>query len=198
MKEKIKVTAVVMFLGVIFSGILVAYKLVNTIIPSFDGGSASVFDYLLIVTVTVSMVLKLAVGSMGLRAVSKKTSPPDMQKMLKTSGKLAVVLVLIGVLNIIFNVVNGQVVFVIEVFDIATDILLGFVYILASASVRAGREDVRILDYQIKKLTVGFTKKVIQPFFVWFYEYCKYIQFCRGVHRTPARRAAVPDSCRQF
>lgn len=76
MKEKIKVTAVVMFLGVIFSGILVAYKLVNTIIPSFDGGSASVFDYLLIVTVTVSMVLKLAVGSMGLRAVSKKTSPP--------------------------------------------------------------------------------------------------------------------------
>mgnify|MGYP000148788129 FL=1 len=60
--------------------------------------------------------------------------------MLKTSGKLAVVLVLIGVLNIIFNVVNGQVVFVIEVFDIATDILLGFVYILASASVRAGRE----------------------------------------------------------
>ena len=28
----------------------------------------------------------------------------------------------------------------IEVFDIATDILLGFVYILASASVRAGRE----------------------------------------------------------
>lgn len=134
MKEKIKVTAVVMFLGVIFSGILVAYKLVNTIIPSFDGGSASVFDYLLIVTVTVSMVLKLAVGSMGLRAVSKKTSPPDMQKMLKTSGKLAVVL------NIIFNVVNGQVVFVIEVFDIATDILLGFVYILASASVRAGRE----------------------------------------------------------
>lgn len=39
MKEKIKVTAVVMFLGVIFSGILVAYKLVNTIIPSFDGGS---------------------------------------------------------------------------------------------------------------------------------------------------------------
>ena len=43
MKEKIKVTAVVMFLGVIFSGILVAYKLVNTIIPSFDGGSASVF-----------------------------------------------------------------------------------------------------------------------------------------------------------
>ena len=72
MKEKIKVTAVVMFLGVIFSGILVAYKLVNTIIPSFDGGSASVFDYLLIVTVTVSMVLKLAVGSMGLRAVSKK------------------------------------------------------------------------------------------------------------------------------
>ena len=75
MKEKIKVTAVVMFLGVIFSGILVAYKLVNTIIPSFDGGSASVFDYLLIVTVTVSMVLKLAVGSMGLRAVSKKTSP---------------------------------------------------------------------------------------------------------------------------
>lgn len=142
MKEKIKVTAVVMFLGVIFSGILVAYKLVNTIIPSFDGGSASVFDYLLIVTVTVSMVLKLAVGSMGLRAVSKKTSPPapDMQKMLKTSGKLAVVLVLIGVLNIIFNVVNGQVVFVIDVFDIATDILLGFVYILASASVRAGRE----------------------------------------------------------
>ena len=139
MKEKIKVTAVVMFLGVIFSGILVAYKLVNTIIPSFDGGSASVFDYLLIVTVTVSMVLKLAVGSMGLRAVSKKTSPPDMKKMLKTSGKLAVVLVLIGVLNIIFNVVNGQVVFVIEVFDIATDILLGFVYILASASVRAGR-----------------------------------------------------------
>ena len=138
MKEKIKVTAVVMFLGVIFSGILVAYKLVNTIIPSFDGGSASVFDYLLIVTVTVSMVLKLAVGSMGLRAVSKKTSPPDMQKILKTSGKLAVVL--IGVLNIIFNVVNGQVVFVIEVFDIATDILLGFVYILASASVRAGRE----------------------------------------------------------
>lgn len=136
MKEKIKVTAVVMFLGVIFSGILVAYKLVNTIIPSFDGGSASVFDYMLIVTVTVSMVLKLAVGSMGLRAVSKKTSPPDMQKMLKTSGKLAVVLVL----NIIFNVVNGQVVFVIEVFDIATDILLGFVYILASASVRAGRE----------------------------------------------------------
>ena len=113
-----------MFLGVIFSGILVAYKLVNTIIPSFDGGSASVFDYLLIVTVTVSMVLKLAVGSMGLRAVSKKTSPPDMQKMLKTSGKLAVVLVLIGVLNIIFNVVNGQVVFV-----------------------------------------IGFTKKVIQPFF---------------------------------
>ena len=96
MKEKIKVTAVVMFLGVVFSGILVAYKLVNTIIPSFDGGSASVFDYLLIVTVTVSMVLKLAVGSMGLRAVSKKTSPPDMQKMLKTSGKLAVVLVLIG------------------------------------------------------------------------------------------------------
>ncbi len=131
MKEKIKVTAVVMFLGVIFSGILVAYKLVNTIIPSFDGGSALVFDYLLIVTVTISMVLKLAVGSMGLRAVSKKTSPPDMQKMLKTSGKLAVVLVLIGVLNIIFNVVNGQVVFVIEVFDIATDILLGFVYILA-------------------------------------------------------------------
>ena len=131
MKEKIKVTAVVMFLGVVFSGILVAYKLVNTIIPSFDGGSASVFDYLLIVTVTVSMVLK---------AVSKKTSPPDMQKMLKTSGKLAVVLVLIGALNIIFNVVNGQVVFVIEVFDIATDILLGFVYILASASVRAGRE----------------------------------------------------------
>lgn len=60
--------------------------------------------------------------------------------MLKTSGKLAVVLVLIGVLNIIFNVVNGQVVFVIEVFDIATDILLGFVYILASSSVRAGRE----------------------------------------------------------
>ena len=135
MKEKIKVTAVVMFLGVIFSGILVAYKLVNTIIPSFDGGSASVFDYMLIVTVTVSMVLKLAVGSMGLRAVSK-----NMQNMLKTSGKLAVVLVLIGVLNIIFNVVNGQVVFVIEVFDIATDILLGFVYILASASVRAGRE----------------------------------------------------------
>ena len=134
MKEKIKVTAVVMFLGVIFSGILVAYKLVNMIIPSFDGGSASVFDYLLIVTVTVSMVLKLAVGSMGLRAVSKKT------KMLKTSGKLAVVLVLIGVLNIVFNVVNGQVVFVIDVFDIATDILLGFVYILASASVRAGRE----------------------------------------------------------
>jgi hypothetical protein len=44
MKEKIKVTAVVMFLGVIFSGILVAYKLVNTIIPSFDGGSASVFS----------------------------------------------------------------------------------------------------------------------------------------------------------
>lgn len=80
MKEKIKVTAVVMFLGVIFSGILVAYKLVNTIIPSFDGRSASVFDYLLIVTVTISMVLKLAVGSMGLRAVSKKTSPPDMQK----------------------------------------------------------------------------------------------------------------------
>lgn len=140
MKEKIKVTAVVMFLGVIFSGILVAYKLVNTIIPSFDGESVSVFDYLLIVTVTVSMVLKLAIGSMGLRAVSKKTSPLDMQKMLKTSGKLAVVLVLIGVLNIIFNVVNGQVVFVIEVFDIATDILLGFVYILASASVRAGRE----------------------------------------------------------
>lgn len=128
-----------MFLGVIFSGILVAYKLVNTIIPSFDGGSASVFDYLLIVTVTVSMVLKLAVGSMGLRAVSKDITA-GYAKMLKTSGKLAVVLVLIGVLNIIFNVVNGQVVFVIEVFDIATDILLGFVYILASASVRAGRE----------------------------------------------------------
>lgn len=87
MKEKIKVTAVVMFLGVIFSGILVAYKLVNTIIPSFDGGSASVFDYLLIVTVTVSMVLKLAVGSMGLRAVSKKTSPLDMQKNVENFGQ---------------------------------------------------------------------------------------------------------------
>ena len=152
MKEKIKVTAVVMFFGVIFSGILVAYKLVNTIIPSFDGGSASVFDYLLIVTVTVSMVLKLAVGSMGLRAVSKKTSPPDMQKMLKTSGKLAVVLVLIGVLNIIFNVVNGQVVFVIEVFDIATDILLGFVYILASASVRVKQRISSDFRLQNKKI----------------------------------------------
>ena len=87
--------------------------------------------------------------------------------MLKTSGKLAVVLVLIGVLNIIFNVVNGQVVFVIEVFDIATDILLGFVYILCLRK-RSCRQRISS-DFRLpnKKLTVGFTKKVIQPFFVF-------------------------------
>lgn len=140
MKEKIKVTAVVMFLGVIFREFWLHTSWLIRLSRHLTADRHRYFDYLLIVTVTVSMVLKLAVGSMGLRAVSKKTSPPDMQKMLKTSGKLAVVLVLIGVLNIIFNIVNGQVVFVIEVFDIATDILLGFVYILASASVRAGRE----------------------------------------------------------
>lgn len=87
MKEKIKVTAVVMFLGVIFSGILVAYKLVNTIIPSFDGGSASVFDYLLIVTVTVSMVLKLAVGSNGTESRFKKDITAGYAKNVENFGQ---------------------------------------------------------------------------------------------------------------
>ena len=140
MKNNLRAVSVVMLISLIFSGSLLYYKLSDVIIPSWSQKGVDLYVYVLVFVIMVSMILKFITGMFGLTAFTKGTTEDEKQKKLKISGKLAVPIAACGLLCLFIKLFYADQFLVIDVFDIALDILLGFMFIICSMFVRAGRE----------------------------------------------------------
>ena len=140
MKNNLRVVSVVMLISLIFSGSLLYYKLADVIIPSWSQEGVDLYVYVLTFVIMISMILKFITGMFGLTAFTKGTTEDEKQKKLKISGKLAVPIAACGLLCLFIKLFYSDRFLVIDVFDIALDILLGFMFIICSMYVRAGRE----------------------------------------------------------
>ena len=140
MKNNLRVVSVVMLISLIFSGSLLYYKLSDVIIPSWSQEGVDLYVYVLVFVIMISMILKFITGMFGLTAFTKGTTEDEKQKKLKISGKLAVPIAACGLLCLFIKLFYADQFRVIDVFDIALDILLGFMFIICSMFVRAGRE----------------------------------------------------------
>lgn len=140
MKNNLRVVSVVMLISLIFSGSLLYYKLSDVIIPSWSQEGVDLYVYVLVFVIMVSMILKFITGMFGLTAFTKGTTEKEKQKKLKASGKLAVPIAACGLLCLFIKLFYADQFLVIDVFDIALDIILGFMFIICSMFVRAGRE----------------------------------------------------------
>ena len=129
-----------MLISLIFSGSLLYYKLSDVIIPSWSQEGVDLYVYVLVFVIMVSMILKFIAGMFGLTAFTKGTTEKEKQKKLAVSGKLAVPIAACGLLCLFIKLFYADQFLVIDVFDIALDILLGFMFIICSMFVRAGRE----------------------------------------------------------
>lgn len=140
MKNNLRVVSLVMIISLIFSGSLLYYKLADVIIPSWSQDGVDLYVYVLTFVIMISMILKFITGMFGLTAFTKGTTEDEKQKKLKISGKLAVPIAACGLLCLFIKLFYSDRFLVIDVFDIALDILLGFMFIICSMYVRAGRE----------------------------------------------------------
>ncbi len=140
MKNNLRVVSLVMIISLIFSGSLLYYKLADVIIPSWSQEGVDLYVYVLAFVILASIVLKFITGMFGLTAFTKSTTEKEKQKKLTVSGKLAVPIAACGLLCLFIKLFYSDRFLVIDVFDIALDILLGFMFIICSMYVRAGRE----------------------------------------------------------
>lgn len=140
MKNNLKIVSIVMLLSIILSSSLLYYRLSDIIIPSWTQEGVDLYVYVLAFVIMVSMILKFITGMFGLTAFTKRTTEKEKQKKLKVSGKLAVPIAACGLLCLFIKLFYSDQFLVIDVFDIALDILLGFMFIICSMYVRAGRE----------------------------------------------------------
>lgn len=140
MKNNLRVVSVVMLASIIFSGSLFYYKLADVIIPSFAQSGVDLYVYILEFVVLTSIVLKFITGIFGLTAFAKSATEEEKQKKLTISGKLAVPIVACGLLCLFIKLFYSDGFLVIDIFDIALDILLGLMFIICSMYVRSGRE----------------------------------------------------------
>lgn len=140
MKNNLKIVSIVMLLSIILSSSLLYYRLSDIIIPSWSQEGVDLYVYVLAFVIMVSMILKFITGMFGLTAFTKRTTEKEKQKKLKVSGKLAVPIAACGLLCLFIKLFYSDQFLVIDVFDIALDILLGFMFIICSMYVRAGRE----------------------------------------------------------
>lgn len=140
MKEKLKVLSVLMLASVVFSGALFVNEMFDVIVPSWSENGVDLYVYVLAVIVLASVVFKFSVGILGLTALAKNTDVTVQQKKLTLSGKLAVPVVACGLVCLFIKLMYADQFLVIDIFDIALDILLGFMFIICSMFIRAGRE----------------------------------------------------------
>ncbi len=140
MKNNLRVLSLVMLISLIFSGSLFYYKFADVIIPSWSHEGVDLYVYVLTFVIMISMILKFITGMFGLTAFTKSTTEKEKQKKLTVSGKLAVPIAACGLLCLFIKLFYSDRFLVIDVFDIALDILLGFMFIICSMYVRAGRE----------------------------------------------------------
>lgn len=140
MKNNLKIVSLVMLLSIILSGSLFYYKFADVIIPSWTQEGVDLYVYVLVFVVLVSIFLKFITGMFGFTAFTKGTTEQEKLKKLTVSGKLAVPIAACGFLCMFLKLFYSDEFLVIDVFDIALDILLGFMFILCSMFVRAGRE----------------------------------------------------------
>lgn len=140
MKNNLRVLSLVMLISLIFSGSLFYYKFADVIIPSWSQEGVDLYVYVLTFVIMISMILKFITGMFGLTAFTKSTTEKEKQEKLKVSGKLAVPIAACGLLCLFIKLFYSDQFLVIDVFDIALDILLGFMFIICSMFVRAGRE----------------------------------------------------------
>lgn len=140
MKNNLKIVSIVMLLSIILSSSLLYYRLSDIIIPSWSQEGVDLYVYVLAFVILASMILKFITGMFGLTAFTKGTTEDEKQKKLKISGKLAVPVTACGLLCLFIKLFYSDRFLVIDVFGIALDILLGFMFIICSMSVRAGRE----------------------------------------------------------
>lgn len=140
MKNNLRVVSLVMLISLIFSGSLLYYMIADIIIPSWTKEGVDLYIYVLAFVIAVSIILKFITGMFGLTAFTKSTTENEKQKKLKIGGKLAVPIAVCGLLCLFLKLFYSDEFLVINVFDIALDILLGFMFIICSMFVRAGRE----------------------------------------------------------
>lgn len=140
MKSNLRVVSVVMLASLIFSGGLLFYKFKDVIIPSWSQQGVDLYVYVLSAIILISIVLKFFTGIFGLTAFSKGITEPEKQKKLTISGKLAVPVVACGLVCLLIKLMYADQFLVIDIFDIALDILLGVMFIICSMFVRSGRE----------------------------------------------------------
>lgn len=140
MKNNLRVVSLVMIISLIFSGSLIYYTVADIIIPSWTQEGVDLYVYVLVFVIMVSMILKFITGMFGLTAFTKGTTEIEKQKKLKVAGKLAVPIAACGLLCLFIKLFYSDTFLVADVFDIGLDILLGFMFILCSMFVRAGRE----------------------------------------------------------
>lgn len=140
MKNNLRLVSILMLASIAFSGGLLFYKISDVIIPSFSQNGTAVYVYLLCFIVAVSVVLKFLTGINAIVALSKNTSETEKQKKLTFSGKLAVPVIACGLLCLLVKLMYGDGFLVIDIFDIALDILLGIMFVVCSMYVRSGRE----------------------------------------------------------
>lgn len=140
MKNNLRVVSLVMLISLIFSGALLYYKFADVIIPAWSQEGVDLYVYVLAFVILVSIILKFITGMFGLTAFTKGTTEEERQKKLKISGKLAVPIAACGLLCLFLKLFYSDSFLVADVFDIGLDILLGFMFIICSMFVRAGRE----------------------------------------------------------
>ncbi|MGN0502991.1 MAG: hypothetical protein ACI4HN_08705 [Ruminococcus sp.] len=140
MKNNLRVVSLVMIISLIFSGSLLYYKFADVIIPAWSQEGVDLYVYVLAFVILVSIILKFITGMFGLTAFTKGTTEDERQKKLTVAGKLAVPIAACGLLCLFLKLFYSDSFLVADVFDIGLDILLGFMFIICSMFVRAGRE----------------------------------------------------------
>lgn len=140
MKSNLKEVSIIMLVSIIFSGLLLYYNFNDVIIPSWSAQGVDLYVYVITAFVFISIVLKFIIGIFGITAMLKDTPEDEKQKKLRISGKLAVPVVACGIVCLMMKLFYGASFTVVDVFDIALDIILGIIFIICSMYVRAGRE----------------------------------------------------------
>lgn len=140
MKNNLRVLSLVMLISLIFSGSLLYYTVADVIVPSWSQEGVDLYVYVIVFVILISIFLKFITGMFGLTAFTKGTTEDEKQKKLKIGGKLSVPIAACGLLCLFLKLFYSDTFLVADVFDIALDILLGFMFIICSMYVRAGRE----------------------------------------------------------
>ena len=112
----------------------------DIIVPSWTQEGVDLYVYVIVCVILISIVLKFITGMFGLTAFTKSTTEEEKQKKLKIGGKLSVPIAACGLLCLFIKLFYSDTFLVADVFDIGLDILLGFMFIICSMFVRAGRE----------------------------------------------------------